>query len=372
MGTTSPQRRAGNPPILASLTNPTNISNPSLVPLDPPKSIINNLIPSRKQSLVGNGSDVTARRNISVHGEGGLAPIKKRESVQGGGASEAGDGSGLTAAREPLGGIDHHVAGGIIGTGIERPTSGTGNSSNLVGRRRSSAARQGFPAHVDGDTSNGGEGGTATAPIASSRRSSMAMVQQQQQQQRSNPSSAGKTATTALGSAGANNNNNQSIMTTDQLEPNSTTVSTNSLRRRKSSAASRGGAKVTMQMQTDEEEGSVSTSVNNDNNDESPQQQQQQQQGNVAIKGAANAKGKIPPRTFQLTPEQANEIKEAFDLFDTDGSGSITNKEWRVAMRAMGFEPTKEESRIMLAEMDKDNSGTIDYEEFLGMVTKRL
>jgi len=43
----------------------------------------------------------------------------------------------------------------------------------------------------------------------------------------------------------------------------------------------------------------------------------------------------------ELTEEQKNEIKEAFDLFDTDGSGSIDSKELKVAMRALGFEPKK-------------------------------
>ena len=45
----------------------------------------------------------------------------------------------------------------------------------------------------------------------------------------------------------------------------------------------------------------------------------------------------------QLTEEQKQEIKEAFDLFDTDGSGSIDAKELKVALRALGFEPRKEE-----------------------------
>ena len=41
--------------------------------------------------------------------------------------------------------------------------------------------------------------------------------------------------------------------------------------------------------------------------------------------------------------EQKQEIKEAFDLFDTDGSGEIDSKELKVAMRALGFEPKKED-----------------------------
>ena len=53
-----------------------------------------------------------------------------------------------------------------------------------------------------------------------------------------------------------------------------------------------------------------------------------------------NAGGK---KQKELTEEQKQEIKEAFDLFDTDGSGEIDSKELKVAMRALGFEPKKEE-----------------------------
>merc|ERR1711975_101381 len=65
-------------------------------------------------------------------------------------------------------------------------------------------------------------------------------------------------------------------------------------------------------------------------------------------------------------------IKEAFDLFDTDGSGSIDAKELKVAMRALGFEPKKEEIQKMIADIDKDGSGTIDFSEFLEMMTTKM
>jgi Ca2+-binding EF-hand superfamily protein len=45
----------------------------------------------------------------------------------------------------------------------------------------------------------------------------------------------------------------------------------------------------------------------------------------------------------ELTADQKQEIKEAFDLFDTDGSGSIDENELRVAMKALGFEAKDEE-----------------------------
>merc|ERR1712157_197275 len=77
-----------------------------------------------------------------------------------------------------------------------------------------------------------------------------------------------------------------------------------------------------------------------------------------------NAGGK---KQKELTEEQKQEIKEAFDLFDTDGSGEIDSKELKVAMRALGFEPKKEEIQKMISDVDDDGSGTIGYEEFLKM-----
>eukprot|EP01147_Barroeca_monosierra_P010650 gene10650-2764_t len=73
-----------------------------------------------------------------------------------------------------------------------------------------------------------------------------------------------------------------------------------------------------------------------------------------------------------LTEEQKLEIREAFELFDTDGSGSIDAKELKVAMRALGFEPKKEEIKKMIADVDRDGTGTIDYNEFLQLMTQKM
>merc|ERR1739841_4578 len=74
----------------------------------------------------------------------------------------------------------------------------------------------------------------------------------------------------------------------------------------------------------------------------------------------------------ELTEEQKQEIKEAFDLFDTDGSGTIDVKELKVAMRALGFEPKKEEVKRMIAEIDKDGSGQVDFMEFMDLMTVKM
>lgn len=41
-------------------------------------------------------------------------------------------------------------------------------------------------------------------------------------------------------------------------------------------------------------------------------------------------------------------------------------------MRALGFEPKKEEIKKMIADIDNDGSGTIDFDEFLQMMTAKM
>ena len=55
-----------------------------------------------------------------------------------------------------------------------------------------------------------------------------------------------------------------------------------------------------------------------------------------------------------------------------DFLGTIDAKELKVAMRALGFEPKKEEIKKMISDIDKDGSGTIDFSEFLEMMTSKM
>jgi len=50
------------------------------------------------------------------------------------------------------------------------------------------------------------------------------------------------------------------------------------------------------------------------------------------------------------------EIKEAFDLFDTNGSGIIDMKDLKVALRALGFEPAKEEIKRLISDLNNGSS----------------
>merc|ERR1712227_347565 len=85
-----------------------------------------------------------------------------------------------------------------------------------------------------------------------------------------------------------------------------------------------------------------------------------------------NMSRRAPAKQKGLTDDQIQEIREAFDLFDTDGSGTIDAKELKVAMRALGLDAKKDEIRRMINDIDKDGSGTIDFNEFLNMMTARM
>lgn len=41
-------------------------------------------------------------------------------------------------------------------------------------------------------------------------------------------------------------------------------------------------------------------------------------------------------------------------------------------MRALGFEPKKEEIKKMIADIDREGSGTIDFADFLNMMTYKM
>uniref|UniRef100_A0A669ER39 Centrin 1 n=2 Tax=Oreochromis TaxID=8139 RepID=A0A669ER39_ORENI len=82
-------------------------------------------------------------------------------------------------------------------------------------------------------------------------------------------------------------------------------------------------------------------------------------------KNTPSLQGPVPPPRKKTAPKpeltevQKQEIREAFELFDTDGSGYIDVKELKVAMRALGFEPKKEEIKKMTGEAEKDSKEEI-------------
>lgn len=95
-------------------------------------------------------------------------------------------------------------------------------------------------------------------------------------------------------------------------------------------------------------------------------------QGKKSTATSTTASRKKSGPKFELTDEQKSDIKEAFDLFDTSGTGAIDIKELKVAIRALGFEPKKEEIKKMIADIDKDGSGKLTFADFLSLMTVKM
>uniref|UniRef100_A0AAR5PC58 EF-hand domain-containing protein n=1 Tax=Dendroctonus ponderosae TaxID=77166 RepID=A0AAR5PC58_DENPD len=75
---------------------------------------------------------------------------------------------------------------------------------------------------------------------------------------------------------------------------------------------------------------------------------------------------------YGLSEDQVAEFKEAFMLFDKDEDGMITMAELGVVMRSLGQRPTETELRDMVNEVDQDGNGTIEFNEFLQMMSKKM
>lgn len=58
-----------------------------------------------------------------------------------------------------------------------------------------------------------------------------------------------------------------------------------------------------------------------------------------------------------LTADEVEEIREAFNLFDTDGSGTIDPKELKAAMQSLGFESKNPTIFHMVADLEKKTTG---------------
>ena len=71
-----------------------------------------------------------------------------------------------------------------------------------------------------------------------------------------------------------------------------------------------------------------------------------------------------------LTPEEQQEYKEAFQLFDKDNDEKITAEELGIVMRALGANPTKQKISEIIKDFDKDGSGKFDLDTFLQIMVE--
>lgn len=70
--------------------------------------------------------------------------------------------------------------------------------------------------------------------------------------------------------------------------------------------------------------------------------------------------------------EVVQEIKAAFDLFDSDQGGSVDTKELKAAMTSLGFESKNGSIFQMISELDSDGNGNLDFSEWFSLMTTKI
>nr|CAD2126650.1 unnamed protein product [Meloidogyne enterolobii] len=78
------------------------------------------------------------------------------------------------------------------------------------------------------------------------------------------------------------------------------------------------------------------------------------------------------PQIEGLTEDQVAEFKEAFELFDKDGDGRVTAAELGIVMKSLGHSPTDQELQEMVREIDEDGNGSIELNEFVKMMSRKV
>ena len=70
--------------------------------------------------------------------------------------------------------------------------------------------------------------------------------------------------------------------------------------------------------------------------------------------------------------EEVRDVKTAFDIFDGDLSGVVDPQELKAAFEQLGFQGNQKFIYQILAELDDDQSGGIDFAEFLRLATAKM
>jgi len=71
-----------------------------------------------------------------------------------------------------------------------------------------------------------------------------------------------------------------------------------------------------------------------------------------------------------FSAQMVDNFKEAFACFDVAGHGVVTTADLGRVMRAIGLEPSDDELANMITEVDGSGKGSVDFKEFMDMMSK--
>ena len=74
----------------------------------------------------------------------------------------------------------------------------------------------------------------------------------------------------------------------------------------------------------------------------------------------------------EISKNNSRDVKDSFDLFDINRDGVIDPDDLKIAMRSLGFEFTPQEIQRFVMELDPNNSGKIDFDQYHELIRSKM
>merc|ERR1719474_1553309 len=77
-------------------------------------------------------------------------------------------------------------------------------------------------------------------------------------------------------------------------------------------------------------------------------------------------------RPSQLEPSELSQLKEVFKFMDKDDNGAVDADEIKGVLTNLGVEITGDEIKDIMASLDENGDGGMDFDEFVQMMDRRM
>merc|ERR1719474_1173560 len=77
-------------------------------------------------------------------------------------------------------------------------------------------------------------------------------------------------------------------------------------------------------------------------------------------------------RPSQLEPSELSQLKEVFKFMDKDENGTIDPDEIKEVLGKLGVEISGDEIKDIMASLDENGDGVMDFDEFVQMMDRRM
>lgn len=74
----------------------------------------------------------------------------------------------------------------------------------------------------------------------------------------------------------------------------------------------------------------------------------------------------------KIQSDQLKQLRDIFNRFDMDRDGSLTHLELAALLRSLGLKPSGDQVHILLANMDANGNGSVEFDELAGAILPDL